>query len=66
MTRVHLRRLQRAGYYLAVLLVLGAYLFPFYWMVLSSLKTHIQNFAFPPRTGPAMLRAWISWRRHGT
>lgn len=48
MRRNHTRRLRRAGYYLAVLLVLGAYLFPFYWMVLSSLKTQIQNFAFPP------------------
>ncbi|HEX9277021.1 MAG TPA: carbohydrate ABC transporter permease [Casimicrobiaceae bacterium] len=33
---------------LAVVLVLAAYLFPFYWMVLASLKTQIQNFAFPP------------------
>lgn len=32
----------------AVVLVLAGYLFPFYWMVLASLKTQIQNFAFPP------------------
>lgn len=31
-----------------VLVVLAAYLFPFYWMVLSSLKTEIQNTAYPP------------------
>ena len=41
-------RLRSALFYGLVLVVLAAYLFPFYWMVLSSLKTQIQNIAFPP------------------
>jgi multiple sugar transport system permease protein len=43
--RAHLRS---ALFYGLVLVVLAAYLFPFYWMVLSSLKTQLQNIAFPP------------------
>jgi len=39
---------RRVLFYILVLAVLIAYLFPFYWMVLSSLKTQIQNFANPP------------------
>lgn len=35
-------------FHLLVLAVLAAYLFPFYWMVLSSLKTQIQNTVYPP------------------
>lgn len=35
-------------FYGFVALVLAVYLFPFYWMVLSSLKTQVQNVAFPP------------------
>lgn len=35
-------------FYAFVAGVLVAYLFPFYWMVLSSLKTQIQNTTFPP------------------
>jgi multiple sugar transport system permease protein len=35
-------------FHVFVLVVLAAYLFPFYWMVLSSLKTQVQNVAFPP------------------
>lgn len=41
-------RLRPVLFYGLVLAVLAAYLFPFYWMVLSSLKTQIQNVAFPP------------------
>lgn len=41
-------RLRSVLFYGLVLVVLAAYLFPFYWMVLSSLKTQIQNIAFPP------------------
>lgn len=33
---------------LVVLAIAIAYLFPFYWMVLSSLKTQLQNTEFPP------------------
>ena len=35
-------------FYLLILIVLAAYLFPFYWMLISSLKTQIENIAFPP------------------
>lgn len=35
-------------FYIFVLVVVVAYLFPFYWMVLSSLKTQLQNAASPP------------------
>lgn len=35
-------------FYALVLGIVVAYLFPFYWMMLSSLKTQIQNAAFPP------------------
>ncbi len=31
-----------------VLLVVSLYLFPFYWMILSSLKDQMQNMAYPP------------------
>lgn len=41
-------RLRRGLFYGLVVVVLGAYLFPFYWMVLSSLKNQLQNIAFPP------------------
>lgn len=34
--------------HLVILAVVIAYLFPFYWMVLSSLKTQLQNSEFPP------------------
>jgi multiple sugar transport system permease protein len=46
------RRWRRTGknliFYPAIALTGIAYLFPFYWMVLSSLKTQIQNDASPP------------------
>src|SRR4051812_42593315 len=42
------RRRNSALLTLTVAIVLAVYLFPFYWMVLASLKTQIQNFAFPP------------------
>ena len=35
-------------FYIAILIILCVYLFPFYWMVASSLKTQLQNNAFPP------------------
>ena len=41
-------RLHSVFFYVLVLMVLAVYLFPFYWMLLSSLKTQIQNIAFPP------------------
>jgi multiple sugar transport system permease protein len=41
-------QLRSALFYGLVLAVLAAYLFPFYWMVLSSLKTQLQNIAYPP------------------
>ena len=41
-------RLNSVFFYVLVLMVLAVYLFPFYWMLLSSLKTQIQNIAFPP------------------
>lgn len=37
-----------AVFYALVAGLMAAYLFPFYWMVLSSLKTQAQNTAFPP------------------
>lgn len=36
------------AFYAAVVVVVIAYLFPFYWMVISSLKTQVDNFATPP------------------
>lgn len=39
---------QAVLFYAFIAAILGAYLFPFYWMVLSSLKTQVQNTAFPP------------------
>lgn len=42
------RTLQASLFYGGVLAILAGYLFPFYWMVLSSLKTQIQNTTFPP------------------
>ena len=42
------RRVQTLLFYTFVGVVLAAYLFPFYWMVLSSLKTQVQNTSFPP------------------
>ena len=48
MTERQRARLRSVLFYGLVLAVLAAYLFPFYWMVLSSLKTQIQNIAFPP------------------
>jgi multiple sugar transport system permease protein len=34
--------------HIAIVAVVVAYLFPFYWMALSSLKTQLQNTEFPP------------------
>lgn len=48
MTAARRGRLRSASFYVLVLTVLAIYLFPIYWMLLSSLKTQIQNFAFPP------------------
>src|SRR6266498_3060480 len=48
MTAAACRRRNTALLTLAVAVVLAVYLFPFYWMALASLKTQIQNFAFPP------------------
>ncbi len=42
------RILRQVGFYTFVIVLLGAYLFPFFWMVLSSLKNQIQNMAVPP------------------
>src|SRR5207344_2488136 len=41
-------RVRSILFHLLVLAVLLGYLFPFYWMVLSSLKTQLQNIASPP------------------
>lgn len=38
----------KALHLLALLLILCATLFPFYWMVSTSLKTTVQTFAYPP------------------
>jgi multiple sugar transport system permease protein len=35
-------------FYLAILVMAAIYLFPFYWMALSSLKTQLANSAYPP------------------
>jgi multiple sugar transport system permease protein len=40
--------LRRNAFYVVLLLLLTGYLFPFYWMVLASLKTQMQNMAMPP------------------
>ncbi|CAN5808811.1 carbohydrate ABC transporter permease [soil metagenome] len=40
--------LRRFFHLLALLVVLAGILFPFYWMVSTSLKTTAQTFAFPP------------------
>jgi multiple sugar transport system permease protein len=42
------RTLYKLLFYALVAVVLIAYLFPFYWMVLSSLKNQIQNITTPP------------------
>jgi len=47
-TRPWGRRLRAALHVLALLLVLFVTLFPFYWMVSTSLKTTAQTFAYPP------------------
>jgi multiple sugar transport system permease protein len=41
-------KMRRTALYAGVLVVVVAYLFPFYWMILSSLKTQLQNAEFPP------------------
>lgn len=40
--------LKTIAFYCMIIIVLVVYLFPFYWMVSSSLKNQIENMAFPP------------------
>jgi len=42
------RRLERVLFYGTLAVLLGFFLFPFLWMVLSSLKTNVEVTAFPP------------------
>ena len=43
------RRVVRStAMHVIIVVIVAAYLFPFYWMVLSSLKTQLQNTEFPP------------------
>ncbi|MFM7690803.1 MAG: carbohydrate ABC transporter permease [Alphaproteobacteria bacterium] len=42
------RIMRRALFYLGLLLVLGVFVFPFFWMVLNSFKTHDQITEYPP------------------
>lgn len=45
------RRIKLSGnilFYLLFFLIMGSFLFVFFWMVLSSLKTQVQNIAYPP------------------
>ena len=35
--------------WITIVVILVAFLFPIYWMVLSSVKTQIENLAYPPR-----------------
>lgn len=40
---------KNVGFYTLLVMIAVTYLFPFYWMVLSSLKTQIQNNFWPPQ-----------------
>lgn len=42
------KRLHTAAFYLLVIAILVPFLFVFYWMILSSLKSQVQNTAYPP------------------
>ncbi|MFM7418136.1 MAG: carbohydrate ABC transporter permease [Alphaproteobacteria bacterium] len=42
------RIMRRALFYLGLVLVLGVFVFPFFWMVLNSFKTHDQITEYPP------------------
>ena len=42
------RVMRRALFYLGLVLVLGVFVFPFFWMALNSFKTHDQITGYPP------------------
>lgn len=42
------KRLRNAAFYLLVIAILAPFLFVFYWMILSSFKSQVQNTAYPP------------------
>jgi multiple sugar transport system permease protein len=42
------RVMRRALFYLGLVLVLGVFVFPFFWMALNSFKTHDQITEYPP------------------
>ena len=42
------RIMRRALFYLGLVLVLGVFVFPFFWMALNSFKTHDQITEYPP------------------
>lgn len=44
-----------AGKYLALILISLLLIFPFYWMIITSLKHYTQIFVFPPELFPASL-----------
>ena len=41
-------RFWQSVFYVFLLVLLAGYLFPFFWMVLASLKSQLQNMAVPP------------------
>ena len=60
------RAIRSAAYYLVMAALAAVFLAPFLWMLLASLKTNAQIFAFPPRLLPSparwdnYLKAWTS------
>jgi multiple sugar transport system permease protein len=42
------KRLKALFIWVTIIIILVAFLFPIYWMVLSSLKTQIENLSYPP------------------
>lgn len=64
------RALGRAGFYLLLICGLGLILFPFYWILITSLKTPSEAFRLPPTLWPQtisggaypyMVQAWQYW-----
>jgi len=47
-SRMYQRALSQGAFYVAVLLVISPFMFVFFWMVLSSVKTGVDQTAWPP------------------
>ncbi|MBD3306253.1 ABC transporter permease subunit [candidate division KSB3 bacterium] len=48
MTKRHKQRIINIFWYLLIALILIVFLFPLFWMLLSSLRTQVENTAYPP------------------